>query len=302
MRILASALSGAAVAGGLVMAWRALRPAPPRLARVLSELDRRGIPLGEQVVSRGWRARLGESTLAFCDATGLVDTGRLRSRLRILGRTAEEHTFRKLTGASVGFAAPLVVAGLAALAGVPPSPGWVPALAVAGAVVGFFVPDLGLADRIEAQRQAFTHALSAYLDLVTVILAGGGGLETALQSAADAGDGWAFEEIRRTLRQSRLAGSSPWEGFDRLGSELGVDELRELAASARLAGDHGARIRDSLSAKADSLRAHQTAMVEARAEAATEKMLLPVVALVVGMILFVGYGVVEAISTPTVIP
>jgi hypothetical protein len=91
-------------------------------------------------------------------------------------------------------------------------------------------------------------------------------------------------------------------GFDHLGSELGVYELRELAASARLAGDHGARIRDSLSAKADSLRAHQTAMVEARAEAATEKMLLPVVALVVGMILFVGYGVVEAISTPTVIP
>ena len=26
-------------------------------------------------MSRGWRARLGESTLAFCDATGLVDTG-----------------------------------------------------------------------------------------------------------------------------------------------------------------------------------------------------------------------------------
>jgi hypothetical protein len=43
-------------------------------------------------------------------------------------------------------------------------------------------------------------------------------------------------------------------------------------------------------------------MVEARAEAATEKMLLPVVSLVVGMILFVGYGVVEAISTPTVTP
>ena len=78
--------------------------------------------------------------------------------------------------------------------------------------------------------------------------------------------------------------------------------LRELAASARLAGDHGARLPDSLSAKADSPPAHQTAMVEARAEAATEKMLLPVVALVVGMILFVGYGVVEAISTPTVIP
>jgi pilus assembly protein TadC len=251
MRILASALTGAAFVGGLVMAWRAFRPAPPRLARVLADLNRRGIPHGEDGVVRDWRERLGESTLAFCDATGLVDTGRLRSRLRILGLTAEEHMFRKVTGAIFGFAAPLVVAGLAALGGVSPSAGWVTAFALTGAAVGLFVPDLGLADRIEAQRQAFTHALSAYLDLVTVILAGGGGLETALHSAADAGDGWAFEEIRRSLRQSRLAGSSPWDGFDRLGSELAVDELRELAASARLAGDHGARIRDSLSAKAD---------------------------------------------------
>lgn len=302
MTILVAALCGAAIVVGLIMAWRALRPSPPRLARVLSDLSRRGTAIGDAAVTRDWKTKAGQATLAFGDATGLVDTGRLRSRLRILGRSPEEHAFRKLFGAIVGFSAPLVVAGMVGLAGVSVSPGWMTALAATGAMVGFFVPDMGLADQIEAQRQAFSHALSAYLDLVTIILAGGGGLETALHSAADAGDGWAFEEIRHTLRQSRLAGYSPWEGFDLLGSELGVAELRELAASARLAGDHGARIRDSLSAKADSLRAHQTAMVEARAEAATEKMLLPVVGLVVGMILFVGYGVVEAISTPAVTP
>jgi hypothetical protein len=75
-----------------------------------------------------------------------------------------------------------------------------------------------------------------------------------------------------------------------------------LAASARLAGDQGARIRASLAAKADSMRAAQTAAIEAEAEAATEKMLLPVVTLVVGMILFIGFGVVQAISTPGAIP
>ena len=42
--------------------------------------------------------------------------------------------------------------------------------------------------------------------------------------------------------------------------------------------------------------------IEAQAEAATEKMLLPVIALVVGMILFIGFGVVQAISTPGTVP
>ncbi len=46
------------------------------------------------------------------------------------------------------------------------------------------------------------------------------------------------------------------------------------------------------------MRARQTAAIEAQAEAATEKMLLPVVTLVVGMILFIGFGVVQAITTP----
>lgn len=302
MTVLAAAAAGAAVVAGLILTWRALRPGKPRLARALADLERRGVSVAEYPSSRRWRFRVGESALAFLDATGLVNTGRLRHRLRILGRTAEEHVFRKVTAAAVGFGLPLLVAALVAAVGIIPSPTWVAVMALGGGLAGFFYPDLGLVDRIEARRRAFRHALSAYLDLVTVILAGAGGLETALHAAADTGDGWAFADIRHTLRQSRLAGRTPWEGFDRLGIDLGVDELRELAASAQLAGDHGARIRASLEAKADSLRAHQTAMVEAQAESATEKMLLPVIGLVVGMILFIGYGVVEAISTPTITP
>jgi pilus assembly protein TadC len=182
------------------------------------------------------------------------------------------------------------------------SPGWVAALAAGFGVGGFMWPDLGLSERIERRRRDFRHSLSAYLDLVTIILAGGGGLETALQTSADLGEGWAFTEIRAALRKAHLTNRTPWDVFDELGQELGVDELRELAAAAHLAGDQGARIRASLAAKADSMRAAQTAAIEAQAEAATEKMLLPVVTLVVGMILFIGFGVVQAISTLGVTP
>lgn len=306
MTLLYAALIGAAVGAGLVMSYRALRPRPPRLATALSHLERPGKAVADLRVVEGTgrsslNHRLGAATLAVLDSTALFDTGQLRSRLRTLDRTPERHAFTKLAAAVTAAAVPLIGAAFAAAVGLAVSPGWVAAATIGLAAGGFFYPDLGLADQVESQGRAFRHALSAYLDLVTIILAGGGGLETALWSAAEAGDGWAFDQIRRALHRARLAGHTPWEAFDRLGTELGVDELRELAASARLAGDHGARIRASLSAKADSLRAHQTATVEAQAESTSEKMLLPAVGLVVGMILFIGYGVVEAISVPTVI-
>jgi tight adherence protein C len=303
MRLVGAILTGAGFGLGLFLLWRALRPASAPLARVLADLGGPGVSVADLEAGRsptGHRAadRLGPGVFGFLDAAGLSDTGLLRQRLRALDKPVERHAFHKLLGGLAGLIIPIIVGVALAAAGIAVSAGVITLLAVGVATAGFFYPDLGLAEQVERRHRAFRHALSAYLDLVTIILAGGGGLETALQSAADSGDGWAFGEIRRALRRARLSGRTPWDVFDELGEELGIDELRELAASAHLAGDHGARIRASLSAKADSMRAHQTAAVEAQAETATEKMLLPVVALVVGMILFIGFGVVEAISTP----
>ena len=300
---MAAVLTGAGFGLGVFLFWRALRPAPAPLAKVLAGLERPGLSVADLGSGRPLNRsrisdRFGHALLGFLDAAGLSDTGLLRQKLRALDMPVEHHAYHKLVSAVVGLMIPLLFGAALAAAGIAVSPGMIGLLAVGLAVAGFLYPDLGLAEQVERRRRAFRHALSAYLDLVTIILAGGGGLETALQAAADAGDGWAFAEIRRALRSARLSGRTPWDVFDELGEELGVDELRELAASAHLAGDQGARIRASLSAKADSMRAHQTAAIETQAEAATEKMLLPVVALVVGMILFIGFGVVEAISTP----
>lgn len=296
MTLVGALMAGAGFGFGLVLVVRALRPAPVPLGAALADLDRPRSVQGEP--GSGWRGRAA----AVLAATGLVGAGDLAARLRILDVTVEQHTLTKVTLAVAGLVAPVGVATVSWAAGIPVSAGVVGVAAVGAGAAGFVWPDLGLNDRIERRRQGFRHALSAYLDLVTIILAGGAGLETALQTAADAGDGWAFAEIRRALRRARLIGRTPWDVFTDLGVELGVGELAELAASAHLAGDQGARIRASLAAKADTMRAHQTAAIEAQAETATEKMLLPVVALVVGMILFIGYGVVEAISTPTTLP
>jgi len=305
MTLLAVMIAGAGIGLGVVLVFRALFPRPIPLSRALADLERPRRSLAERgsaSATSGMADRIGQLVVRVFESTGLVDLGGLRRRLRALGKPIEAHAFEKLLGGIAGLLIPVMFSLVLAAAGVSVSPGVVAALAVGLSVAGFIYPDLGLSDQIQRRRRDFRHSLSAYLDLVTIILAGGGGLETALQTSADLGDGWAFAEIRAALHRARLTSRTPWDVFDDLGEELRVDELRELAAAAHLAGDQGARIRASLAAKADSMRASQTAAIEAQAEAATEKMLLPVVMMVVGMILFIGFGVVQAISTPGAVP
>ena len=119
----------------------------------------------------------------------------------------------------------------------------------------------------------------------------------AQHAAADAGDGWGYRTIRSELRRARLTGQSPWDTFAGLADRLGVTELAELAASVSLAGSHGARIRASLAAKADTLRGHQIAETEAAAEAATERMTVPVAVLLFGFLVFIAYPAIAQITS-----
>jgi len=76
-----------------------------------------------------------------------------------------------------------------------------------------------------------------------------------------------------------------------------VAELTELAASLTLAGTEGAKVRASLAAKATSLRNRQLADAETTAQAATERMSLPLVLLFAGFLLLIGYPAVVHVLT-----
>lgn len=131
-------------------------------------------------------------------------------------------------------------------------------------VVGFFLPDLLIRGEAAARRRSFRHALGAFLDLVSIALAGGAGVEAALHDAAAMGQGWSFTRLRDALADARLSGATPWAALGRLGAELGVSEVSELASNLSLAGTEGARVRESLAAKAVSLRRHEAAEAETR--------------------------------------
>jgi Flp pilus assembly protein TadB len=221
----------------------------------------------------------------------------IRTDLRLLGRSVEQHLGTKVLLALFGLLLPAACLGLMALAGTGVG---VTVPALTGVLLGiafFFVPDLSVRSEAEARRRGFRHALGSFLDLVVIGLAGGAGVESALRDAASVGQGWAFEQLRHALDVTALTGETPWAALARLGADLGVPELGELAASVSLAGTEGARVRDSLAAKATSLRDHALASAEAEAQAATERMALPVVLLFIGFLLLIGYPAVDAVLT-----
>ncbi len=285
---------GAGIGLGIFLVGRAVLVRRLPLATALAALDRPRPTHLSVVDAPSWEARVGRRGVALLDGLG-VDPARRARDLRVLDRTVERHTVEKIGAAGVGLATPLVMAVVAAAGGAVVPVGIVMLSAVGFAAAGFVLPDALARDAAKARRQTFAHALSAYLDLVNVLLAGSAGTETALVAAADAGDGWAFAELRTALERARLTRRSPWDAFAALGDELDVPELRELAASVRLAGEQGARIKSSLAAKAASLRGQQLARAEAAAQAASERMAVPNVAMFLGFLLFVGYPAVASI-------
>ncbi|WP_424187633.1 type II secretion system F family protein [Actinokineospora sp. G85] len=252
--------------------------APPAPAPILATDD------------TGWAVRLGRPAVAPLRALGLPGP-RLAKDLAVIGRATSTHLAEKATLAVAGLLLPVLLSVVLAVAGLGLGPGYeFPIIAgLVLAAVGFVLPDLQARSEAATLRTGFRHALSAYLDLVWITLAGGAGVDSALGETSRIGRGWAFEQIRRALDTARLTRTTPWATLRQLGEELDVTELAELAASVSLAGTEGAKVRTSLAAKAAALRTRQITEAEGDAQAATERMSLPVMALFLGFLAFIAY-------------
>jgi Flp pilus assembly protein TadB len=109
-------------------------------------------------------------------------------------------------------------------------------------------------------------------------------------TATSTGTGWAFEAVRTCLPVSGRKGT--WVAVEGLGDELGVDELVILAQNMGLAEEKGAKVREALNAQAKTLREEAASEVEAKAGSMTERMSFPMVMLLAGFLLVIGYPAV----------
>ena len=287
--MISALLLGAGFGAGLwaLAVW--LVPPRPALGTVLARTNATPPPPSILVTEQaGWSVTLGRPFVAPLQALGLPG-GRLAGDLRVIGRPASTHLAHKATLAMAGVLAPVLLQLLLAVAGLSPGLAF-PVIAGLGlAAAGFVLPDAQARLKAARLRTGFRHALSAYLDLVWITLAGGAGVDSALGDSVKIGRGWAFAQIRHALSTARLTRTAPWTTLRQLGEELDVTELSELAASVSLAGTEGAKVRTSLAAKAAALRTHQITDVEGEAQAATERMSLPVMVLFLGFLAFIAY-------------
>jgi tight adherence protein C len=278
-------LAGAGLGFGILIVARSLHPARPMLAVALRQLNQ------PQVVVLDRRIQGSRPLASAARAIGLqrLIGPSVATDLRLLGRSSDAHLARCLVvGLVSALVAPAIV-GLLALAGIDLAVELPVALLLGMALAGILLPNVTVRTEAAKRRRSFNHSLSAFLDLVAVNLAAGRGIEGALDTAADAGRGWAFGEIRLALYRAKVMGETPWTGLDHLGEALGVSDLQELAASVSLAGDSGAKVRTSLAAKAQALRVKSLADAENAAQAATERMSLPVILLLCGFVIFIGF-------------
>jgi len=204
--------------------------------------------------------------------------------LRLLGKDQADWLASKVGLAAVGLAVAPSLSACAALGG--RSLPWtipVGGMLALGALMSF-VPDLMVRMNAKQRRADFRHALASYLDLVTLERGAGAAPTEALEAAAQVGGGWAFRRIDAALEQARMASQPPWFGLARLANELGVGELGDLAEIAEVAGMDGARILETLAARAESMRIQALAATRAQAGARSTTMVLPISLLAAGFL------------------
>ncbi|MEV8609529.1 type II secretion system F family protein [Amycolatopsis sp. NPDC051373] len=283
-------LLGAGTGGGLWLLLTWVRPPRPALGERLAQLA--PPPAAPITTTRdAWVRRWGRPVVPVLRALGLPGAA-IETDLQVLGRGADTHLAAKVLLALSGLLAPWLLHALLVAFGSALGTEVSLLAGVIFAALGFLLPDLDVRAKAARRRRDFRAALSAFLDLVWITLAGGAGVEAALIDAATVGHGPAFHKIRQALHAAQLTRTTPWAALRRLGEELDITELAELAASLSLAGTEGARIRLSLAAKAQALRTHQLTDAEAEAQAATERMALPVALLFLGFLTFIAYPAV----------
>jgi Flp pilus assembly protein TadB len=276
---------GALVGIGVWLVYLGLYPPRPALRDRIAQLEAPRSVSSDALI--GWRAHGARIVLALASSPQDAATA---ADLAVCDRSRERLAVDQLTAAVAGACLPVLFATLVAAGGaVHVTPALVVAASAALGGAGFVTPPALLRADAGRRRDEFAQALSVYLDVVTILLAGGRGVESALWDAANTGSTWPFRRIRLALEAAQHQGRSAWSMLDDLADRLELPALRELTSSITLAGDSGARVRTSLTAKAASLRDRQLAEAHAAAERASEQMSLPVVALLLAFLLLIGY-------------
>jgi Flp pilus assembly protein TadB len=279
--------AGGMVGAGLAVFASGFNPPRPALADALDRLSR------PPVAPVDGRRRLDVALAAPLRRLGLPRDRTLKD-LAVLDRDPAEYLAQQIVIAVAGM---LVLGALPVLWGFGGQlPLW---LALLGAAIALRLTHSRLHAAAEARRDEMRETLSTLLDLVGGSLAGGAGVEQALDDTMDELSGWAATRIRRELAAAAQTRGSQriyaWTALRDLSAQIGVDELAELATAMEQAAG-GAPVAETMAVVAQTMRARTTADMERQAHAKSAQMAVPIMLFGLGYLIFLLYAAMGSIS------
>ena len=269
-------LSLGTLVAGMVMFALAL-PLPRR---------RRGVAGALRVIERGYgRQRAGEAATRpkparLPDWLGHLArrlsraeaSGKLQHRLDLAGNPPQWTIDRIFAAKGLGLIGLGALAGLNGLS----RPGLGIVAAIAGAAVGYFLPNILLYNASLKRQDKIRAKLPDALDMLTVCVEAGLGFEAALSQVARNTTGPLAAEFARALQEMQI-GLSRAQALRAMTGRTTVSELRMFVSALIQAGDLGIPVAQVLREQASDMRLRRRQRAEERAQKVPVKILLPLV-------------------------
>jgi tight adherence protein C len=238
-----------------------------------------------QLATAGGPADAFESNLALVDSIDSrfkslpgvpkspKEMGRLRRRLAMAGYTSPTAV---VAYAIANLVTPAVF-GLITLGAVGGRQGWL--FALFAAAVGYLLPGLLLARKIELRKREIREGLPDALDLFIVCVEAGCGLDQAIVKASDE-LGLTYPSLAYELRLITTeirAGKPRVEAFKNFAARTKVDDVQSLVALLVQTDKFGTSLAQALRTHADSSRTKRRQNAEERAGKLGVKLVFPLV-------------------------
>lgn len=144
------------------------------------------------------------------------------------------------------------------------------------AVIGLYLPLFWLSNRAKARQAVMLRSLPDTLDLLTLCVEAGLGLEGGLYRVVGKQSGPLSDEIRQTLREVGL-GKSRRDALLDLAERTQLDDIRSLAAALIQAEQLGTSAAKVLRVQAQRMRVRRRQHAEQDARRASVRMVFPLV-------------------------
>jgi tight adherence protein C len=156
-------------------------------------------------------------------------------------------------------------------------------------ILGFYLPVLWLASRIKRRQRAVIRQLPDTLDLLTICVEAGLGLDQAIQRVVDKSDNEMSRALARYLHEIRL-GRPRREALQTMTNRIDVPDVTTFVAAVIQATDLGVSMARILRVQSDQMRVRRRQRAEQEAQRAPLKMAFPLAFLIFPAILIVLLG------------